>query len=359
MKLIRPLLFLICLVFASQLKSQDLHFTMFDRAPLWLNPAHTGNFNGTFRVGAIYRDQWRSFLSNGAFKTPMIFLDAPVVRGLGKYDWIGVGGMFVSDRAGMNRFGISGGAISGAYHLALDKERKSVITIGAQWGRFSRNFDLDPDATFGDELAADLISNDPSFTSPDRQTLEAGGGGVGNMNQGLQRDYSDINAGIAFRSQLDEKTTLNLGFAMFHIGEPQVAFLGGGSQEARQLPMRMGFHGNLNAQLNDKWSIRPTAFYQTIAGASELQVQGTAGYLVNPEKDVTLRFGAGYRLGDAAQVLLGVDLKDLSVGLAYDVNLSDLTEATNTVGGFELAAAYIAKIYKEPDVPPVIFCPRF
>jgi type IX secretion system PorP/SprF family membrane protein len=351
------LTFIVCATFA--LRGQDLHFTMFDRAPLWLNPAHTGNFEGTFRVGAVYRDQWRSFLGSNAFKTPLLYFDAPIIRGLGKYDWIGVGGSFVSDRAGMNRFGVSGGSLSGAYHLSLDKDRRTVITLGGQWGRFSRNIDLNTDARFGDELGAELIDNDPGFTSPDRNPLQGSGGGVGGNNMGQQRDYTDINAGLAVRTQLNENTTLNAGFGLFHIGEPQVAFLGGGSRDARKQPMRMGIHGNVQSRLNDKWSVRPTFFYQVIAGTDEIQIQTTAGYLVNPEKEVTLIFGAGYRMRDAAQVLLGVDIKDISVGLAYDVNLSDLTQATNSVGGFELAASYIGKIYKDPNVPPVIFCPRF
>ena len=42
------------------LQAQDVHFSQFYAAPLLVNPAQTGNFSGTARVGANYRDQWGS-----------------------------------------------------------------------------------------------------------------------------------------------------------------------------------------------------------------------------------------------------------------------------------------------------------
>ncbi|HMR43883.1 MAG TPA: hypothetical protein PKC40_08615, partial [Saprospiraceae bacterium] len=64
------------------------------------------------------------------------------------------------------------------------------------------------------------------------------------------------------------------------------------------------------------------------------------------------------RLGDAVEVLLGVDYKDLRVTAAYDVNISPLNEVSNYQGGFEIAAWYIVKIFKKPDVKPAILCPK-
>ena len=70
-----------------------------------------------------------------------------------------------------------------------------------------------------------------------------------------------------------------------------------------------------------------------------------------------MRFGAGYRLRDAAEVLVGAYYKDFRIAASYDVTLSELKDRNNTVGGFELAVSYIGKIFKEPKVKPVIFCP--
>ena len=56
---------------------------------------------------------------------------------------------------------------------------------------------------------------------------------------------------------------------------------------------------------------------------------------------------------------LGIDVEDLRVALAYDINTSSLNNVTSSVGGFELAASYIIKVFKKPNVPPAILCPEF
>ena len=84
-----------------------------------------------------------------------------------------------------------------------------------------------------------------------------------------------------------------------------------------------------------------------------------AGYLFNAEKGITLNMGLGYRLSDAINVLAGIKVKSLTVGIAYDINTSSLRTASNYRGGFEIAANYIIKIYKPAVVKPKVLCPRF
>ncbi|MCB9047123.1 MAG: type IX secretion system membrane protein PorP/SprF [Chitinophagales bacterium] len=62
----------------QHVQAQDVHFTQFNAAPLILNPAFTGNFDGKMRASAIYRDQWRSVTV--PFKTIAISVDAPMVH---------------------------------------------------------------------------------------------------------------------------------------------------------------------------------------------------------------------------------------------------------------------------------------
>ena len=72
-----------------------------------------------------------------------------------------------------------------------------------------------------------------------------------------------------------------------------------------------------------------------------------------------MNFGIGYRLRDATKFIVGMDYGPFKVGAAYDLTISDLRDATSSANGFELAATYVAAIFKKPDVKPVIFCPRF
>jgi len=113
-------------------------------------------------------------------------------------------------------------------------------------------------------------------------------------------------------------------------------------------------------EVDDKWSIHPSLLLQSYSPISEVQAQAWAGYKIKDETDdqMTLRFGVGGRLSDAAEVLLGLDWNDTRVALSYDVNLSQYQTATNTVGGFELAISHIFKVYKKPVVNPAILCPK-
>src|SRR4030042_3201253 len=42
----------------TAVRGQDIHFSLFNACPLYLNPANTGNFNGDWRLSGIYRNQW-------------------------------------------------------------------------------------------------------------------------------------------------------------------------------------------------------------------------------------------------------------------------------------------------------------
>ena len=100
MKGLRTLLLaLSSVVFSLPIIGQDIHFSLFHMSPLTLNPAQTGAFSGTARIGGIYRDQWGSVI-NDQFTTPSFYIDAPVIRGFGKYDWVGGGVVSYTDKVG-------------------------------------------------------------------------------------------------------------------------------------------------------------------------------------------------------------------------------------------------------------------
>ena len=44
-------------LFATYTFAQDVHFTQYEMTPGHVNPANTGGFYGSYRIGGIYRDQ--------------------------------------------------------------------------------------------------------------------------------------------------------------------------------------------------------------------------------------------------------------------------------------------------------------
>ena len=359
------LIVLLSLCFSLTAGAQDTHFTLHDYNPLWLNPAQTGAFSGTVRVGGIYRGQW--FTLNG-MSTPSAYVDAPVIRGLREFDWIGVGANLISDKAGVGAdIGLQSTyfGFSAAYHLALDNRRRNVFTLGAQYGSTSYGIDVE---------SAGLLQQltiDPRLGGGGLSQGELTPTGMDNMMDNLS--YSSINAGVMLRSVLDvEKgNLLEIGVSMFHIGSPEKQSLIGeatdsmgidsttlGAFDRDDLNRRSTLRGNarLDLELNDDWRFQPSLYAQTSASVTSVSVQAWASRKLKPE--VNLRLGLGYRTGDAAQVLIGLDYQQLRAALSYDLTVSSARQVDNYQGAFELAAQYIINIYKKPTVVPTMLCPK-
>ncbi|GAA5225034.1 PorP/SprF family type IX secretion system membrane protein [Membranihabitans marinus] len=308
-------------------KGQDIHFTRYDLQPVMLNPAHTGAYNGSIRVTAIYRDQWANILPN-QFSTPAITLDAPLAIGLKKEDWIGVGVNFYQDRAGIGKLSTTGFSGSLSYHLALDKQRKNVLTIGLSGGSVSKK-----------------IGDISSYIFEDQ----------GQGEQSLSTDASggtDFGAGLMFTSKVNKTDMVRFGLGVRHILPIDYQLTSNGNEEES---MQINIHGDGSFMVNPQMDIEPAIVVQVKESLFLGYGQARLAYKVTPESDFRLVGGLGYRVGDAVQVLAGVDYKSWRFGIAYDYGTSQLSPAQS----FEIGLTYIGKIFKRPKVKEVIFCPPF
>lgn len=331
MKLKRLLLILTVTTTLGTLTAQDIHFTLFNQSPLTLNPALTGAYEGTARVGGIYRSQWSSFLASNLYGTSSFFIDAPIIRGFRKTDWVGVGAVGFNDVSGSPALRTTAQLYSLSYHLALNKEAKTLLTIGLQGGGVTRFIGKEYDTETS-------IKN----------------GGKDESIQEENKKYVDINAGVMLRSAIDDASAFEIGLAFDHVNQPKYSF---GASDAKKA-MKIVAHGRYENKLTDKFSLAPTFLFQTTEGSNEIVLQGWGGYQLVP--DYKLNFGVGYRFGRDVQALLGMDVKEnLRVAASYDINTSSLNTVSKGGGGFEIGAWYIFKIYKKPSVKPTILCPQF
>ncbi len=352
MRLTKTLFFLAALLGGlNSLQSQDLHNTLFYMNPLHINPAFAGAYEGTYRIGGIYRDQARTVVTN-AYSTPSLYVDAPVVM-IGKRHWIGVGLLMFRDQAGDGKLRTTAGQLTGAFHLSLDKKGKNTLTLGAQWGRVQRQIKN----RFGLEFADFLQQKQDGIANPASADNVLGGtGGTPSPKNDPEKAFTDINAGLLFKSRVKKGLDYNLGFSVRHIATKSTDYNFGSS--SIKLPLRLTAHAQVNAALNEKWSLSPELYYSSINPASQFQIHGWTGYLLKPEKNIKLNFGLGYRITDAGQILAGLDYGSLKAAIAYDLTLSKLSSTNNYQGGFEIAVYYIGKIYKKPTVKPVIIGPH-
>lgn len=320
----------------TQVKAQEIHWTQFEMMPLLLNPAKTGDFSGTFRVSGIFRNQFSS-ITPDAFSTPGLSVDAPVTKGFWDNDWVGAGGVLFVDRAGALGLQTGGFLLSGSYHKAIGSEANTYLVLGLQTGAFAKRI-KDIDAYRSEAVI--LGQDDP----------------IQGMLTDQAQNAQEYAGGIIVKSKISESTFMELGFSIKHLNRPRLNILGTGGG---RLPMRFTGHGYVDFKLNEFLTITPGFLYESYEPATLAVAQLRGSLLVNSEKDIYLNAGFGYRVNDSGHLMFGMQFGDLTVGMAYDVTVSDLAGAANYFGGFEIAASYIVKIFKQPETDPVIFCPRF
>lgn len=313
--------------------AQDIHFTQFNAAPLTINPAFTGNFNGTVRVAGIYRNQWQSVTI--PFKTYCATVDAPIVYDLAGDDFLAAGLQVYSDKAGDLNLSNTSVLASVAYHKFLggsssnDMPDKS-LSVGFQGGYNSKSLDLSK-AYFGDEFLNGRFEPGNSIEYP-------------YLNNNVH--FWTINAGIAWAHRTSNRFSYTLGLGANNLNQPAQSMSKRTQTSDVGLAMRYTAQVGAIAQVSERLSLRPVVLYQTQATATELVVGNEFNLaLANPEySSVATAVFAGifYRNSDAILATVGIDFKGFRFGVGYDYNVSALKDASKGAGGFEIMLRYIA-----------------
>lgn len=337
----------------------DPHFSQFYAAPITLNPAMTGAFDCNYRVSAIYRTQWGSVLSNDRvpmFSTPAVNVDFRTNRGFTKSGAFGFGLTGLSDRAGQSAFMSNRVGLSVAYHQGLDRRGEHWIGAGFQSEVWVRSIDYS-----GLQFPLQHDGN---------------GGYDGGLPTGEYLSNNnfivwDVSLGVLYTGKFGKRTNGYLGVAAHHLNRPTESFLGDNSV---RMPMKITAHGGVRFKLKGKFDMQPKFVYMN-QGVSHLLNFGTDFRYIFEERDPqgnNLRFGAMFRMvgGDSKapwadklmtseSVILNVavEFSKITVGAAYDINVSQLANASRTFGAFEISAAYVGCFSKTR--PGAMFCPKF
>jgi type IX secretion system PorP/SprF family membrane protein len=330
-------LLLLLLFFNLKLKSQDLHYTQYDFAPIYMNPAQTGLFNGDSRIVSNFRDQW--FTVPVPYLTFSTSFDTRILAQRLDKNVLSVGGLFHYDRAGDARLSLSSMLLNVAYHQQIAKG--VFLGAGVQMGFGQRRFRRDL-MTFDDQFNGDVF--DPNIVSAD----------ISNLNRTVL-SYFDIGTGINLRVQKSSRTWLNTGVGLVHLSAPNQSFMG---QDIR-LKMRANFNANASIQVHSNWDLVPTLMLQSQGPYMEFMYGLLSRYHLNmnPGRETALFFGVHYRIKDAFAPVFGINYQSWQLGFSYDVNISKFNAATDANGGFEISLIHIWR--KVPGLPTVKACPVF
>jgi len=335
------------LMMATSVVGQDIHFSQFYMSPLNLNPAMTGVNNCKTRMVANYRNQWASAIGSNAYNTYSVSYDQKMP--IGREDYFGVGGSLWGDVAGESRFGTTQARLSASYSKKMAGYRKkaSYLVIGADAALTQRSIDdtdlrwpsqIDPDSGFDPLLASGENLTDFDFI------------------------YPDISAGLLWFSVIDEKTNWYLGAALHHLNQPNVSFY----DSPVSLYSRVTLHGGAQFPISERMTLLPFAIYMSQGPHRQLNAGASVRFAMGPSRLTrqSWQLGTYYRVGnkvegglhsDAVILSSRFNYDQFSIGLSYDLNISDLSAAGSANGAFEFSLKYEICGPESRGV----YCPRF
>lgn len=304
-------------------KAQDIQFSQFYAAPLFLNPAMTGATELT-RIGANYRNQWPGL--NHSFNSYSAYVDHYM------FDInSGIGLIVNGNRESLAQLGTNEIGLSYAYRVKLSEN--VFWRVGGQASFVSR------DAYFGNLVFGSMI--------------DIGSGNIGQTTDELSGIALDYNHRFMDYSVGTIVTTKDgwFGAAAHHVTEPNVSFVDDGLSV---LPMKLSLHGGyrfhlgyggINNTYSNTLSERSISFafnYKQQSPFNQLDI-GTQLYLEPLVLGLWYRgLPTKYQLPNNESIigLVGVVLPSgVDIGYSFDFTVSKLN-IRNSGGAHEFSIRY-------------------
>ncbi|MFL9483489.1 PorP/SprF family type IX secretion system membrane protein [Chitinophagaceae bacterium LWZ2-11] len=322
--------------------AQDPHFSQFFEAPLTRNPSLAGIFDGDIRVQSVVRSQWgtvsvpyQTGSLNGEYKCP-----------IGKAnDYITMGMQLLYDRAGTINFTTTNIMPVINYHKALSGDKTKYLSMGFMGGWVQRSIDRSLVTT---NNQYDGYGYNPAMYD-------------GEVFSRSKYSYWDAGVGMSFNSSIGDSRDNNyyVGIAYHHFNTPVNSFY---KNPTIELHPKWVFSGGLKTTISEEAYVtilldhsRQSTFNETVFGA--LYSRKVGAYYDNPNYIVHL--GAFIRWNDSFIPVIKLDYNPFSVALSYDINISNLKTASQTVGAVELSVSYIGFLDRANSSKNAVMCPRF
>ncbi len=274
----------------------------------------SGNFDGDYRVGLNYRNQWRSMKG---FAPPHItnsfFLDKRINKEIIKNDFLGAGFTLYKDKSGTAELITQSASGSIAYHKKLGADGKHLVSYG---------------------IAAEFVQKSVNYSA---------------LTFGDSFSYVDFHTGGTWKYRHSDKLTLTSGISVFHLVKPKESFFG---SEDNRLNSRFSLNAGAAYLLNEKIILLPGFLYARQSKAQEFNIGSNVAYKLKdvPMLNITALFGAWFRASgtDAFILFSGIEYNNYQFGLSYDINASSLSKISKHRGAVELSLIY--KFFTNPKV---------
>lgn len=288
----------------NALSAQDPQFSQFFSSPLTLNPALTGNFNGTTRMVGNFRSQNADY--NNAYNTKTASVDFNVLSNkIKQFDRLSLGVLFLSDQTGNKVLTNNHLGLSLAYMKALDEEQKRSVSIGFQAVYNNKRFNS-ANALLEDQITPGGIINSS---------------GDNILNNGLSKTAADLNAGILYQYAPTSEHLYYIGGSLFNILQTQKGF----GNNTTAVPLRKTIHGGMLSPVGYAGTFHASFHFQQQKGFNQLLIGAAYSHYI---KDilgayVELYAGAWYRTDQSVIPYIGLEWNYWRLGYTNDISFSN------------------------------------
>lgn len=339
---LRSIAILICVfTMGVSVYAQDAHYSQYNSAPLELNPALAGLNNCDYRLAVNARTQWSSIGGFGnAYNTVGAGADFAVGKVTRFNSFAGLGVSVLTNVAGATAYNNTRADVTFAYHFMVDRRGNASISAGIQVAFNYRGFNP-ANSTFDRQFNAMIDGYDPTLP--------------GETFARNSMIYVDAGLGLLYSQYFRQhRDNFFLGLAINHVNQPNISWqttgLFNNSVSDDKLFVKAALHGGASFEVTDKIWIMPNFMFLFQGPSQEYNFGSLVKLRVgNTVSGTYFYLGAQFRAPlDAVVIQTRFDYKGFTLGFSYDINVSKLIPASQTVGAPELAIMYQGCMRKKP-----------
>jgi len=316
------ILTVLSLLSAGVFSQQDRNLSTWNQSPVLYNPAAVATGDEDFSFFTNFRSQWLTIPEPGVgLRTNTLTAEFKIPDGFRGSNNFGIGLNALNDQTGTAKLMTTNISIPINYTLALDRSNK--ISIGISPGFYQQSVDRNAQ-TFENQWNGSQFIN------------------LTDIEIGLNSSYAsiDLGAGAFYQHTMRNKTRIYGGVALNHLTRQKINFSFGGDRIYMQSVVQVG--ADITSNKKDL-RLQPSILYfktgtgyNLIAGMTLEHILRESSQITTINKTTCVNYGFYYRHNDALITTLGFKVKGIRFGLAFDANLSYLSQATASVGAIEV-----------------------
>ncbi len=322
---------ILSILFIIDIYAQDIHSSQQEYIPVYFNPSQAGLFMGDQRIVADYRNQWKSI--NSPYSTSLFSFDMNFLKKRQRSGYLGMGILAYSDKAGDLNYGTNffQFSLSGI----IKANDNSLISAGSSF-----NYSQESVSNSNMQWGTQYTNGSYNASNSSLETINLSSFSAINTNAGISYMYFKNAQTLSSNDNL----IINVGLGVDNILKLKNNFI---TQESYG-NIKYLFHFNsLIGLKNTPIALKPSIYYANQIKAQEVILGMGIRYMLQEsskytslKKAMALNIGLKTRLGDAIIPYFAIEFNQFLLGISYDMNYSKLSNATNSVGGFEITLSF-------------------